>query len=64
MLDAVIDLLDARNIDTSDLRDQRASIINSGLIVHGGLQAGAVAVGTEAKASAGVISKAKAEKAA
>jgi hypothetical protein len=51
LLDGIINFLDSRNIDTSDLREQRTYIINSGLIVHGGLQAGAVAVGQEAKAS-------------
>lgn len=51
LFDSVIDFLDHCNIDTSDLRDQRSLIVNSGLIVHGDLQAGALAVGEKAKAN-------------
>jgi hypothetical protein len=51
LLDAILEFLDSRHIDTSDLRDQSTYIINSGLIVHGGLQAGAVAVGESATAA-------------
>lgn len=64
LLDSIIDFLDMRNVDTSDLRDQRTYIINSGLIVHGGLQAGAVAVGEEAKAITESGKRTKAKKVA
>jgi hypothetical protein len=50
MLDSIIDFLDERNVDISDLRDQRSLIVNSGLIVHGDVQAAALAVGEKAKA--------------
>jgi hypothetical protein len=50
MFDTIIDLLDARNVDTSALREQRTYMINSGLIVHGNVQAGALAVGEASQA--------------
>jgi hypothetical protein len=55
LLDAILDFLDSKKVDTSDLHEQRTYIINSGLIVHGGLQAGAVAVGQEAQATGGDV---------
>jgi len=50
LLDAIIRFLDEHQVDTSDLRDQKTTIINSGLIVHGLVSAGAVAVGPKAAA--------------
>ena len=53
LLDMLIKFLDERNIDTSDLRDQKSTIINSGIIVSGSgsVTAGAVALGKKAKVS-------------
>lgn len=62
-LDAILEFLDSKNVDTSDFREQRTYIINSGLIVHGGLQAEALAVGEEAQATAGKKDKPKKVKA-
>jgi hypothetical protein len=46
LLDAIIDFLDVRNIDTSDLRERQTTILNSGVIVSGGsVQANNLAVG-------------------
>lgn len=51
LLEAFIKFLDKHNIDTSDLKEREASIINSGIIVQGGdVKAGALAVGSGAKA--------------
>jgi hypothetical protein len=61
LLDSIIDFLDSRNVDTSDLRDQRSYIINSGLIVHGDLQASAVAVGEAAKANTRSVNSSKSD---
>jgi hypothetical protein len=55
LFDAILDFLESKKVDTSELREQRTYIINSGLIVHGGLQAGAVAVGQEAQATGGDV---------
>lgn len=64
LLDSVIEFLDSRNVDTSELRDQRSYIINSGLIVHGDLQADAVAVGKAAKANTRGLKRTRANQAA
>lgn len=49
MLDAIIEFLDRRNIDTTDLRQQQTTIQNSGVMVSGGtLHAENVAVGAGA----------------
>jgi hypothetical protein len=63
LLDAIIGFLDDHQVDTSDLREQKTTIINSGLIVHGLVSAGAVAVGPKAAARF-ETSRAAAEKAA
>jgi hypothetical protein len=52
LLDSVIEFLEEHSVDTSELRDQSSLIVNSGLIVHGDVQAGALAVGDKAKAKA------------
>jgi hypothetical protein len=50
-IDAIIEFLDAHNVDTSDIRDRRSAILNNGVIVAGGdLNAGNMAVGSGAKA--------------
>jgi hypothetical protein len=51
VLDSIIDFLEARDVDTSDLREQRIFMANSGLIVHGNVEAGALAVGDSARAN-------------
>lgn len=53
IFDSIVTFLNARKIDTSDLRSQQSVIINSGVIVHGGLTADVLAVGKKAKAFAG-----------
>ncbi len=47
MLDTIVGFLDDRNIDTSDLKETQARIINSGIIVSGGgtVEANTLAVG-------------------
>lgn len=46
ILDAVIEFLDEKNIDTSDLKDRQQTILNEGVIVSGGsVQAESIAVG-------------------
>jgi hypothetical protein len=51
ILDALIDFLDARGIDTSDLRERQSTILNNGVIVQGGnIAAGSLAVGGGARA--------------
>ncbi len=52
ILDRIIQFLDGKNIDTSDLKDRRATILNQGVIVTGGaVQARNFAVGQTATAS-------------
>jgi hypothetical protein len=51
ILAALIDFLDARGIDTSDLRERQSTILNNGVIVQGGnIAAGSLAVGDGARA--------------
>jgi hypothetical protein len=51
-IDAIIEFLDAHNIDTSDIRDRRQAVLNTGVIVSGGdFNAGNVAVGSNARAT-------------
>ncbi len=50
-IDAIVEFLGRHNIDTSDIRDRRSTILNNGLIVAGGdLNAENLAVGSGAKA--------------
>ncbi len=36
ILDSTIDFLEAKNVDTSDLKERKTTILNSGVIVSGG----------------------------
>jgi len=50
ILGALIDFLDARGVDTSDLRERQSTILNNGVIVqNGNVTAGSMAVGEGAK---------------
>jgi hypothetical protein len=52
LLDAIIDFLDAHDIDTSELRERRSMILNNGVIMSGGtVQAETVAMGGRARAA-------------
>ena len=54
IFEAVISFLDARNIDTSDLKERQTTVLNNGVVVSGGqINAQSMAVGTGAKAWAG-----------
>jgi cell division ATPase FtsA len=56
ILDSIIEFLDGRNIDTSDLKDRQTTILNNGVILSGGsIQAESFAVGTGARARAGQV---------
>jgi hypothetical protein len=51
-IDAIVEFLEAHNINTSDIRDRRSAILNNGVIVAGGdLHAENMAVGSGAKAA-------------
>src|SRR5579863_320587 len=51
ILESIIDFLDSKNIDTTDLREQRTMILNTGVMVSGGsVNAENLAVGDQAKA--------------
>jgi hypothetical protein len=51
-LESIVEFLDVRNIDTSDLKRRQETILNNGVIVSGGaFTAGNLAVGAQAKAS-------------
>jgi len=51
MLESIISFLDAKNIDTTDLKERQETILNNGVIVSGGTFAAEnVAVGEQAKA--------------
>jgi hypothetical protein len=61
VLDAVVEFLDRHDIDTSDLRERKTMILNSGIIVHGGdVKAESLAVGTGAAASSSRVDSGKA----
>jgi hypothetical protein len=50
ILDSLIDHLDAHGVDTSDIRDRQATILNHGVIVqNGNIQAETMAVGQRAR---------------
>jgi len=50
ILGALVDFLDARGVDTSDLRERSSTILNNGVIVQNGdIKAGSMAVGERAK---------------
>ena len=66
ILDAIVDFLDDHNIDTSEIRERRTTILNSGVIVQGGdVKAESLAVGSGATAvkSASTPKKGRAGKA-
>jgi hypothetical protein len=48
ILDAIVEVLDAHDVDTSELADRRSTIINHGLMVGGSVKAENVAVGVGA----------------
>ncbi len=51
ILAAIVDFLDEHNIDTSELKERQSTILNSGIIIHGGdVKAESLAVGTGAQA--------------
>ena len=51
ILESIIDFLDKKHIDTTDLKEQRATILNNGVIVSGGsVSAENIAVGEQARA--------------
>jgi hypothetical protein len=52
IFDTIIRFLDARNIETSDLKERQTTVLNSGVIVSGSgtIQAGAFAVGNQSMA--------------
>jgi hypothetical protein len=52
ILDAIIEFLDEHNIETSDIKQRQTTILNSGVIVHGGnVTAETLAVGEGSKAT-------------
>jgi hypothetical protein len=52
VMDAVVEFLDAHDIDTSDLQNRRSAVLNNGVIVSGGdFKAENVAVGAFARAA-------------
>jgi hypothetical protein len=52
VIDAIVEFLDAHDIDTSDLQNRRSAVLNNGVIVTGGdFKAENVAVGDHAKAA-------------
>jgi hypothetical protein len=51
LIDAIVEFLDDHDVDTSELRQRGATVLNNGVMVTGGtLQAGSVAAGSRAKA--------------
>jgi hypothetical protein len=64
ILDLIVEFLDERNIDTSDLKERTTSILNNGVIVSGGsVQAQSMAVGVGAFARAEGVFKTLTQKA-
>lgn len=52
ILDSIIEFVDGKNIDTSDLKDRQTTILNNGVIVSGGsIKAESLAVGEKARAA-------------
>jgi hypothetical protein len=51
LLDAIVEFLDDHDIDTSELKQRGATVLNNGVMVTGGtLQSGSVAAGSKARA--------------
>jgi hypothetical protein len=60
VLDALIVFLDEHGVDTSDLKERQTTILNSGVIVHGGdVRADSLAVGAGSQARTEVKSSRK-----
>ena len=62
VLDAIVDFLNDRNIDTSDLKQKQQYIMNAGVIVSGGgsvINQGAMSVGEGSRAKAAVAAGGK-----
>ena len=58
VLDTLVEFLDVRNIDTSDLKDRQSTILNHGVIVQGGnIEAGSLAVGQGAKSMQNTVKR-------
>ncbi|MBV8885622.1 MAG: hypothetical protein JO235_16725 [Chroococcidiopsidaceae cyanobacterium CP_BM_RX_35] len=59
ILNQIINFLDAKNIDTSELKERRAAILNNGVIVSGGsLSAENLAVGSQSSVLHAISNKA------
>lgn len=53
IFDSIVVFLEAKNIDTSDLKERQTTVLNSGVIVSGGsIQAESLAVGEKARSMA------------
>lgn len=60
ILDSIVDFLDEHHIDTSEIKERKSTILNSGIIVQGGdIKAESLAVGTGAKAVKAIKKAAK-----
>jgi len=58
LLDGIIDFLDGKNIDTSELRERQTTILNNGVIISGGtITAESLAVGEGAKSTISRLAK-------
>jgi hypothetical protein len=58
ILNTIVEFLEDHDIDTSDVKDRRTMILNSGIIVHGGdVNAQALAVGQQATATQNAAKK-------
>jgi hypothetical protein len=58
VLDTIVDFLDSHNIDISQFEEQRAMILNNGLLISGGeFKAGSVAIGEQSRAGVTQISQ-------
>jgi hypothetical protein len=56
VLDTIVVFLDAHNVDTSQFEEQRAVILNQGVVISGGeFRAGSVAVGTGSRARTTIL---------
>jgi hypothetical protein len=60
VIDSIVEFLDRHDIDTSELREGRTTVLNSGIIVHGGdVKAESLAVGSGAESRSTRIESAK-----
>lgn len=59
ILDCIVDFLESKNIDTSDLSERKETILNNGVIISGGtVQAQSIAVGKQAVAQVNKLANA------